>query len=255
MKTAFITGGAQGIGLCTARMFVRKGYRVGIYDKDENKLKEVFDEDPNIEVFSGSVTDDEGIKQALELFTAKSEGKLDILVNNAGIVFVGEYGDQPLENHLATVDVNFKGMVTVTYKALPYLKANKCSAIINLSSASALYGNPEITTYAATKSAVRSLTEGWSIALRKYGIRVADLLPIFVKTRMVIDNARDYRKLNPDKVKLTPEMVAEVVWEAVNGKKTHYLVGKDTKIYALLLKWFPPGWIPFIVRRVLNYRD
>jgi short-subunit dehydrogenase len=255
MKTAFITGGAQGIGLCTARMFIRQGYRVGIYDTDEKKLKEVFDEDTGIEVFTGSVTDPEAVKKALELFTATSEGKLGVLVNNAGIVFVGEYGEQPLENHLVTVDVNLKGILTVTYAALPFLKANNHSVIVNLSSASALYGNPEITTYAATKSAVRSLTEGWSLAFRKYGIRVADLLPIFVKTRMVIDNAKDYRKLNPDKVKLTPEMVAEVVWEAVNGKKTHYLVGKDTKIYALLLKWFPASWIPVIVRKVLNYRD
>ena len=239
MKSIFITGGARGIGLETARLFLEKGWRVGIFDKDEEAIRQATDELNHSELaaFTGDVLVERDIQMALESFTTGSEGKLDVLHNNVGMVEVGEFDQQPLEVHLRIVDINLKGFLVTTMTALPYLKKAGKAQIINMSSASALYGNPEITTYAATKAAIKSLTEAWNIAFRKYGIRSADLLPIYVRTRMVDDYHQKYRNLKLKDVKLTAPMVAKVVWKAVHGGRVHYCVGLDTKIYARLLKW------------------
>lgn len=257
MNGIFITGGARGIGLETARLFLAKGWRVGIFDRDEQAISAASLElnHPNLSTFIGDVLSTDDLSQALAAFTSSNEGKLELLHNNVGIVEVGEFDQMSVETHLKIVDINLKGFLITTSMALPYLKKAGKSLIINMSSASALYGNPEITTYAATKAAIKSLTEGWNIAFRKYGIRCADLIPIYVRTRMVDDYYQKYRKLDLKDVRLTAAMVSKVVWQATQGRRVHYYVGLDTKVYARLIKWLPESWLPVILRRVLGYQD
>ena len=255
MNSIFITGGAQGIGLSTATLFHQKNWRVACFDLDATHLAHLKESLPNVHCYEGSVTDPEAIREALEDFTQDSGGALDVLHNNAGIIEVGEFEDVPLQKQRSIVEVNLIGTITVTYTALPFLKKSEHAVIVNMSSASAMYGNPELSAYAATKSAIKSLTEGWSIAFRKYGIRVTDLLPIHVKTRMVSDYEHLYRKLDAQKIELTPELIAQKVWSAVHGKKLHYLVGRDTKVFTFLLWILPERWAPPVVRKVLGYKD
>lgn len=255
MRTIFITGGAQGIGHATATLFHQKGWQVGCFDRDAIRLEALSATLDGLHTYVGDVTDAAAVNAALQDFTQPGGGALDVLHNNAGLVEVGEFDQVPLEKHQRLIDVNLKGLVTVTHVALPYLKRSARAVIVNMSSASALYGHPEIATYAATKAGIYSLTEGWSIAFRKHGIRVADLLPIFVHTRMVHDYHHLYRNLDTQKVRLTPELVADRVWTAVHGQRLHYLIGTDTKIYASLLRWLPRRWAPPVVRKVLGYYE
>jgi short-subunit dehydrogenase len=255
MKSIFITGGSQGIGYEVAKLFSSRGWLVGILDVNDELFERVSSELKNTYCYLGDVTDRESIESALAHFTAKNGGKLDVLDNNAGVTTVGEFMEKELDEHLKIVDVNLSGVITATYCAVPYLKKAGKSTIVNMCSASALYGNPEIPVYAATKSAVKSLTEGWSLIFRKYGIRVTDVLPIYVKTRMVTDYYEDFKKLSEKDVKLTPEQIAQKIWKAVHGKKIHYLIGADTKVYNQLLKFVPQGLIPGIVRTVLGYKE
>jgi NAD(P)-dependent dehydrogenase (short-subunit alcohol dehydrogenase family) len=257
MKSIFITGGARGIGLETARLFLAKGWHVGIFDQDQVAIDVAFRtlDSEHLMSFRGDVLDAEGVRQALDHFTQKTEGRLDVLHNNVGILDVGEFEELSVAKHLQIVDVNLKGIINTTYTALPFLKKAHGACIVNMSSASAIYGNPEITTYAATKAAIKNLTEGWSIAFRKHQIKVVDLLPIYVRTRMVDDYHQKYRNLTLNSVKLTPEMVAQAVWKAVHNQKIHHYLGMETKVYARLVNWMPDRWIPGIVRRVLGYRD
>ncbi|MGD1839477.1 MAG: SDR family oxidoreductase [Thermonemataceae bacterium] len=253
MKNIFITGGAQGIGAAITRHFQAQGWQVGIFDVDKEKIAQIEEDLPNVYGYVGDVTQPEDLQKALEAFTALKQATLNVLCNNAGIVTVGEFEEVPLEKHHQIVDVNLKGVINTTHAALPFLKRASEAVIVNLSSASALYGHPEITAYAATKAAVRSLTEAWYLAFRRYNIHATDLLPIFVKTRMVNDHYHQYSKLDPDKVTLTPEHVARVVWKAVHQKKVHHLVGKETRLYAQLLRWLPAVAVPNIVRKAMGY--
>jgi len=165
VKSIFITGGARGIGLATAQLFLRKGWRVGVYDLDAEALMQAKMElsHPDLHTFQGDILSEAQLKTALSKFTEPQAGNLDVLHNNAGILEVGEFDQQELKTHLDIVEVNLKGLIVSTYAALPHLKKSARSKIINMSSASAIYGNPEISVYAATKSAIVSLSEAWSI--------------------------------------------------------------------------------------------
>jgi short-subunit dehydrogenase len=257
MKSVFITGGARGIGFETARLFLSQGWYVGIFDQDQVALDVAYrtlDSD-HLMSYQGDVLDAEAIRYALDHFTQKTEGRLDVLHNNVGILDVGEFEELSVAKHLQIVDVNLKGFIITTYTTLPFLKKAHGACIVNMSSASAIYGNPEITTYAATKAAIKNLTEGWNIAFKKHQIKVVDLLPIYVRTRMVDDYHLKYRNLKLKNVKLTPESVAQVVWRAVHGNRIHHYLGWETKIYARLVNWLPDRWLPGILRKVLGYQD
>ena len=82
------------------------------------------------------------------------------------------------------VDVNVKGVVFGCHAALPHLRRTPGSVVVNVSSASALYGQPGLAVYSATKSAVCALTEALELEWRPHGVRVVDVLPLFVRTAM-----------------------------------------------------------------------
>ncbi|SFE97082.1 SDR family oxidoreductase [Thermoflexibacter ruber] len=255
-KTIFITGAAQGIGRTTALMFAARGWFVGLFDVNKEGLEILAEQigKENCCYIAMDVTEPESVKAAVELFIFRTRGRFDVLFNNAGIVEVGDFETINIEVHRRIVEVNFLGVVNCITFALPYLKENKSGAkIINMSSASAIYGNPEISVYAATKSAIKSLTEGLNIALEKYNIKVCDILPIYVKTNMVRDYYQKYRNVKLEKVKLTAEDVAETVWKAAHKNRLHWLVGTDTKLFFFLAKLLPTSIVKMMTKKILKY--
>lgn len=254
-KVIAITGAGKGIGEATARLFVEKGWFTVLMDVNDTAIQSLATElgSENAIAIPCDVTNNNQIEEALVQLSQTTHQKLDVLVNNAGIVEVGEFDTHTLESQLKVVDVNLKGVISMTYQALPILKQNKGSRIVNLSSASALFGNPELPVYAATKSAVKSLTEGWSVGFEKYGIKVSDLLPIFVDTDMVRRYYKDYQNLTPEKVNLSPQDIANTIWKAVHSNKLHWFVGTDTKAFAFLLRFLPYSIQRMILKKVIGY--
>ena len=92
MKTIFITGAAHGIGLATARRFAAQGWFVGLYDVNGEALDRLLEsgEFPHCCGQRCDVTDRESIREALDHFSARTDGRLDVLVNNAGILASGK---------------------------------------------------------------------------------------------------------------------------------------------------------------------
>jgi short-subunit dehydrogenase len=113
------------------------------------------------------------------------EDRLDLLVNNAGLLAAGPFVDTDLDRHRALVDVNVLGTINGAHTAFPYLKNADRPVLLNLGSASAIYGQPDLATYSATKFAVRGLTEALELEWAEHGIAVLDLWPLFVNTGMV----------------------------------------------------------------------
>ena len=105
MKSIFITGGARGIGLATAQLFLRKGWRVGVYDLDAEALMQAKMElsHPDLHTFQGDILSEAQLKTALSKFTEPQAGNLDVLHNNAGILEVGEFDQQELKTHLERI--------------------------------------------------------------------------------------------------------------------------------------------------------
>lgn len=224
----FITGAGAGIGRATARHFAAHGWFVALADVDERAVALLAADmgDANAMALGLDVTSPAGWNAALAAFFERA-GRLDVLVNNAGILVSGAFEASPLERHAALVDVNVKGVLNGCYLARPWLEKTPGARVINLSSASAIYGQAALATYSATKFAVRGLTEALNIEWQQHGIRVMDVMPLFVRTSMVEGmDAASIRRLG---VHLAPEDVAVVIWKAANYNgsfgKVHWPVG------------------------------
>jgi len=250
--TVFISGAAAGIGRATAALFARQGYRVGAYDVDLGGLASLREEITAAggEVATGrlDVTDADDWTRQLEAFTGPSR-RLDILVNNAGVLSSGRFEEIPLATQRRMVEVNVYGVMAGLHTAFPYLRDTPRSQVVNLCSASAIYGQPELATYSATKFAVRGLTEALELEWRRHGIRVLAMWPLFVDTAMVDGvHTGSTRTLG---VHLTAADVAEAVYAAARSRgrlaRVHYPVGRQTKVLAALAQ-FSPNW----AQRLLN---
>jgi len=236
--TVFISGAAAGIGRATALAFARRGYRVGAYDIDLAGLaalrEEITAHGGEAAIGQLDVTDAGDWAQQLAAFTGSSR-RLDILVNNAGILSSGRFEEIPLDTQRRIVDVNVYGAMAGLHTAFPYLRDTHGAQVVNLCSASAIYGQPELATYSATKFAIRGLTEALELEWRHYGIRVIAMWPMFVQTAMV--DGMETRSSKRMGIHLSSEDVAEEIYEATRPTrrflpKVHYPVGRQTKLLA-----------------------
>ena len=198
------------------------------------------------------VRNESSVRDAIAFFAAQTGGQMNVLFNNAGIIHAGDIDSISLANHKRLVDVNIWGVLNCTIQALPLLKKTQPATIVNMSSASAIYGHPSLTTYAASKMAVRSITEGLDIGLAKHGIKVRDLMPIWVKTSLANTAATEWSGLKKRDVKITPQAVAHKVWQAVHGRRLHWLMGAETRFYNVLTKILPNSITRITARIILR---
>ena len=248
-KSVFITGAAAGIGRETALAFATKGYTVGAYDIDDVGLATLADRIRSAggTVLTGhlDVTDHDEMHQRVTEFAQANGNRLDVMINNAGILVSGRFEEiDPAATH-KEIDVNCKGVINGLYAAFPYLRSTPSSVVVNLASASAIYGQPELAVYSATKFFIRAITEALDLEWERYGIRVISMWPLFVKTAMTDDmhtGATDTLGIH-----LTAGDVAEAIVAAVDGsgvrkalRQVHFPVGVATK--AATFTRLLPGW-------------
>lgn len=242
MPSILISGASQGIGAAAAKLFYSQGYKVGIYDINAVQAQQLAEQlGPNAKAGLLDVANIEHWHAALAEF-CQWAGGLNILINNAGVLYSGAFEETDIAAHHRTIDINVKGVINGCHAALPYLKQARSARVINLSSASAIYGQADLASYSASKFAVRGLTESLDIEWQKYGIRVLDVMPLFVQTAMVKDmDAESIRKMG---VNLTPDDVAEQIYRLATLKAhaltpTHRPVGLKTKVLFSLSKISP----------------
>ena len=252
-KNVLITGAASGIGLATARFLHKQGYIVGMADLSLSSLKDAtHDFDANtIRLYELDVTDFQQSQQVLSEFCAESNSSLSVLINNAGILEIGQFENINNEKHARTLNVNVMGVINLCQAAFPYLKRNRQATVININSASSDYGVPELSSYSASKFAVKSLTESLEIEWQKYGIKVCDVLPPFIATHMVNSQQVSAKVIDRMGVNLTAEDVVKVIFRQVENPKTHRTVGL---LYGLLhrLANISPSFVNRFVMKFLS---
>ncbi|MBU1169087.1 MAG: SDR family oxidoreductase [Proteobacteria bacterium] len=222
-KRIIITGAASGIGRETAVLFAKNNWYVGLFDVNEAGLNHLASEIGSADCFIQvmDVTDPDSVRQAINAFVEQTGGKLDVLLNNAGILTFGMFDQVSLTDHLRTVDVNFKGCLNCIYHSIPYLKKTPGSRIINMSSASSIYGTPDLAVYSATKHALSAMTEALNIELEQSGIYVCDIRPPYVTTPL-LDSPHEITSVKRMGANIGPETVAKAVWKAAHNKKLHW---------------------------------
>lgn len=185
-KTAIVTGGAMGIGFATAKLLVKEGCIVTIWDINQSELEKAKSE---LERFGGKVivyhcdvTDKTRVYELAK--QAESDmGTIDILINNAGYVKGGELLDQPDEVWEKTIQINLTAMLYTIRAVLPGMYERNFGHIVNISSASGLLGVANLSVYAATKWAVWGLTESmrfeaWNSG--KKGVKWSSIHPSYL---------------------------------------------------------------------------
>lgn len=196
-RVAVITGGYKGIGRGIVNVFVKYGAKVVVLDYDD-QVTDMNSE--NVLAYKVDIRNISEIENAISDAYNKL-GKIDILVNNAGVcnLVPFETMSDDVKNH--HFDININGVWNTTKVVLNYLKKEKNSTIVNMSSVTGpSVADPGEVAYATTKSAVLGFTKGLAAELASDGIRVNAIMPGYVRTPLVEKMAMDSEPSNPESV-------------------------------------------------------
>ena len=173
-KTAVVTGGSSGIGLCTAAALHEKGCRVYTVSRREFN-------DPRFTHIRADITDPAAAESAIRSVKDK-EGRLDIVVNCAGYGISGAIEFTPPEEAKRQMDVNFFGMVNINKPALTIMREQGHGRIVNTSSMAAVFAIPFQAYYSASKAAINSYTCALINEVKDFGISVCAVQPGDIRT-------------------------------------------------------------------------
>lgn len=190
-KLVLVTGASSGIGMACARRFAAEGARLALWARRLDRLEaltaELVGEDrTNVFLARVDVRDRDKVSAAMERLIAEA-GVPDVLVNNAGLAA----GLAPLhegdpEDWDRMIDTNVKGLLNVTRAVLPHMVGAGRGHVINIGSTAGHMTYPRGNVYAATKHAVRALTEGMSLDLLGTPVRVSSVDPGLVETEFSV---------------------------------------------------------------------
>lgn len=184
-RTAVVTGGAGGIGLATAALFVEHGARVVLGDLNEERARAAA-AGLGAAVAEGvrcDVTSADDVA-ALVAHAVDRFGRIDVMVNNAGITRDATLRRMTEEDFDAVVAVHLKGTWLGTRAAAARMREQGSGSIVNISSISGKVGMAGQTNYSAAKAGIVGLTKAAAKELAHLGVRVNAVQPGLIRTEM-----------------------------------------------------------------------
>jgi meso-butanediol dehydrogenase/(S,S)-butanediol dehydrogenase/diacetyl reductase len=180
--TAIVTGAARGIGLATTKLFVSKGYRVAMVDRDKAELKTAAADLENVLGVNCDVSQEDQVNTMVQNVLQWS-GRIDVLVNNAGVADFAAIQDTTFERWQTVMRTNLDGVFLCSQAALDALRESR-GCIVNIASISGLRASTLRVAYGTSKAAVIHLTKQQAAELGEWGIRVNCVAPGPVKTKL-----------------------------------------------------------------------
>ncbi|HEV7585133.1 MAG TPA: glucose 1-dehydrogenase [Solirubrobacteraceae bacterium] len=182
-KTAFVTGGASGIGAATARRLAAEGARVAIGDLNVEGAREVAGE---LDGFSCAldVSETVSVRAAVEAATAEL-GDIDVLVNNAGTDRFAFFVNTDEELWDFVLGVNLRGVLAVTHAVLPRMQDRRAGCIVNVASEAGRVGSPGSAVYSAAKAGVIGFTKAIAREAARYRVRCNAVAPGPIETPLL----------------------------------------------------------------------
>lgn len=185
MKTATVTGAAQGLGLVTAQWLARAGYHVVLTDIQpvDAAVQDLISAGYSASGLSGDVASDD-FAEAAATFAARDGATLDVLVNNAGISMIKPAEDTTAEEWRRMMAVNLQGPFLMCQAFGRRMLAQGAGAIVNVASVAGLGGVIHRSAYNASKHGLVGLTRTLAAEWGGRGVRVNAVCPGWIKTEM-----------------------------------------------------------------------
>ncbi|WP_435208699.1 SDR family NAD(P)-dependent oxidoreductase [Micromonospora sp. bgisy143] len=255
--TAVVTGAASGIGAALAHGLADRGADLVLLDRDAERLDAVVaaigaaHPDRRVHTYRVDLADATATARvAAEI--GKRHPRVRLLVNNAGVGLGGRFDQVTFDEFSWVIEINFRAVAQLTHALLPALKAEPGAHLVNVSSLFGLIAPAGQVAYAASKFAVRGLTEALRHELVDDGIGVTSVHPGGIRTR-ITENARvgsgvsieeytagraQFEKL----LTIAPERAAEVILRAVERRRGRVLIGWSAKVPDLLARIMPASY-------------
>jgi short-subunit dehydrogenase len=221
-KVVIITGASDGIGARLAVILQRRGARLALAARNQERLREIGG--VSALIVPGDLTDP-AVRAALIEKTLERWGQIDVLVNNAGRGSYYSASTMPMDEARALFDLNFFAPLALSQLAAPHLRRSRGS-IVNVSSIAGQISLPWLPVYSASKFALTSITSTLRIEMKRDGVHVMGVFPGYVDTGFhehaagpgppaIVVNAKRYAA--------SPEECAQAILRGL-GRRSHTVV-------------------------------
>jgi len=258
-KTVIITGGSEGVGAATARLFAEAGANLLLVARTKKNLEAAASElrgKTRVEIFAMDVTDPDA---CVDMFKkADFEfSRIDILINNAGYHQRGPFASVDAVDLGKMIDVNLKAPIMLTRIALPYMRDAGGGVVINVGSLAGQTPVPNSATYAASKAGLRSLTYSLSAELDDAKIKVAVVSPGPIDTRFIMSDLDKVSDLTFSQPISTADEVAQSILDLCGNKQIELSMPRISGVLTMLtylMPWLGRSARPMLERRGANVK-
>jgi len=209
-----ITGASSGIGEALARLYATKENELILLARREDRLLQIKSElqnAKNVEIFTVDVCEFDELREKI-----KSLDNIDMVILNAGMSLGHSLEITPFEDFKKLYDINFISNHAILEVLLPRFKAQKSGKIVFISSLASLISMPTSVAYSSSKRAMNAYAEGIRYKYKKYGIKVINILPGFIKSEMTDKNSFKMPFL------LDTDKGAKIIYDAIGKEKRFY---------------------------------
>jgi NAD(P)-dependent dehydrogenase (short-subunit alcohol dehydrogenase family) len=268
-----VTGGSSGIGECTARALLARGFTVYAVARRVDRMADLAA--AGVHTFAMDVTDDDSMVAGIARIVDE-QGRIDVLVNNAGYGSYGAVEDVPIDEARRQFEVNVFGLARLVQLVTPHMRAQRSGRIINISSIGGKFYEPFGAWYHATKFAVEGFSDSLRMELRPFGIKVVLIEPGPIRTEWneiardsllersgdgpYADHARRAHAVltrfdEPSRAS-TPEEVADKIVKAAVAKRpaARYPVGRGARTITTSRDLLPDRVFDEVVSRTYGTR-
>lgn len=247
MKSVFITGGTTGMGMELAKLYLARGWKVGVCGRDRLKFDENFaSHKDNVYFYQVDVAHREELQSAITKFS-ESIG-LDLLIANAGIGYKFKTKIPDFEYSYKMVHVNLLGVMYAFEAALNVMIPRSKGQLVAISSIAGYNGLPGVSAYSATKAAVSKYCESLNLDLKQFNIDVTTIHPGFVDTPLTQGNH------HPMPFLMKAPKAAKLIARAIDKKKMVFAFPFLFSCIVRLIGILPRTWYRRLMSvKAINY--